>query len=189
MFHDEGNVNWSVICPAEGFTRDRHAELVARSLRRLGVTSALVNDRHDITINLDIERDQYSESSVSKPGAARDGKAQRGVVKVSGSAYKLTRQRALHHGTCLLHSRNISHISSYLKSPAQPYLKARGVESVRSPVGNVGLAASDFEQEVHREFLSMYPSDDPSPLEVVGPYCLEIDDIRAGLSELKVSDG
>lgn len=34
VFHDEGNLNYSVICPREVFTRDRHAEMVARALQK-----------------------------------------------------------------------------------------------------------------------------------------------------------
>lgn len=31
VFHDEGNVNWSIICPSANFTRDKHAEMVVRA--------------------------------------------------------------------------------------------------------------------------------------------------------------
>jgi lipoate---protein ligase len=138
VFHDEGNANWCVICPPRGFTRDAHGEMVVRALRALGVASARVNARHDI---------------VAAPAGAG------GEVKVSGSAYKLTRTRAMHHGTCLLRSPNLSSISAMLRSPAQGWVKARGVESVRSKVGNVGVGMEEFYEEVGREFRKMYPGD------------------------------
>ncbi|EFQ35106.1 biotin/lipoate A/B protein ligase [Colletotrichum graminicola M1.001] len=36
VFHDEGNVNYSVICPPANFDRDTHAEMVVRALPRSG---------------------------------------------------------------------------------------------------------------------------------------------------------
>ncbi|SLM40411.1 lipoyltransferase and lipoate-protein ligase [Lasallia pustulata] len=72
-------------------------------------------------------------------------------LKVSGSAYKLTRLRALHHGTCLLASPHLGIVSTYLRSPAAPFLKARGVESVRSPVGNI-FAIHEDPKPINRTF-------------------------------------
>ncbi|MDI1487180.1 MAG: hypothetical protein OHK93_006448 [Ramalina farinacea] len=136
VFHDEGNVNYSVICPSSVFTRDKHVEMVTRAIRKFN-DRARVNERYDIVLDQgpwkyqpidtnDTHISMYSSDLPDKPS-----------LKVSGSAYKLTRQRALHHGTCLLDSTRIRSISEMLRSPARPFLKARGVESVRSPVGNV----------------------------------------------------
>ncbi len=148
VFHDEGNVNYCVICPTADFTRDKHAEMVVRALRRWngrGV-NARVNERHDIVLdqgswdrvdpNGRIERLDTHRSPFQGQGAGPP-------LKISGSAYKLTRLRALHHGTCLLASPNLGLIHAYLDSPARPFLKARGVESVRSSVGNL---CSDYKQ-------------------------------------------
>ncbi|KAL4959330.1 putative lipoate--protein ligase [Aspergillus stella-maris] len=119
VFHDAGNLNYSVISPRTTFTRDKHAEMMVRALHRVGAVNTRVNDRHDIVMQTDIPR------------------------KISGSAFKLTRFRALHHGTCLLDSPNINDLGSYLRSPARNYIKAKGVESVRSPVANVSSAFED----------------------------------------------
>ena len=119
VYHDKGNVNYSVTSPRTTFTRNKHAELVARALQRVGAQSARVNDRHDIVLSL--------------PGE----KLER---KISGSAFKLTGHRALHHGTCLLDSPSIHEMGRYLRSPARAYIKAKGVESVPSPVANVSWA-------------------------------------------------
>ena len=59
------------------------------------------------------------------------------ALKISGSAYKMIRGRSLHHGTCLVASPSLGFIGSILKSPARGFLKARGVDSVPSPVGNL----------------------------------------------------
>lgn len=138
VFHDGGNVNYSVICPPGAFDRNKHAEMVVRALRGLGVGTAVVNERHDIVV----------------------GEAGAPPFKVSGSAYKLTRLRSLHHGTCLLDSPNMADIGRLLRSPAEPYVKARGVESVRSRIRNVGLSSAEFMTAVREEFGIMYGSPD-----------------------------
>lgn len=148
VFHDQGNLNWSVICPPPAFDRNKHAEMVVRALRGLGVPAARVNSRHDIVVDVDDDNG----------GGGGGGQPQ--TFKVSGSAYKLTRLRSLHHGTCLLQSDNLSSISGLLRSPAEPYVKARGVESVRSKIRNVDLRPMDFYAGVREEFERMYRRSD-----------------------------
>lgn len=148
VFHDGGNVNFSVICPPDAFDRNRHAEMVVRALRRLGVAGSRVNERHDIVV----DREGHGHEDRHHGSA--------GTFKISGSAYKLTRLRSLHHGTCLLGSPNLAHIGRLLRSPAEPYVKARGVESVRSRICNVGVPTVDFMDAVRREFAAMYGAPD-----------------------------
>lgn len=150
VFHDEGNLNYSVISPRTSFTRDKHAEMMVRALHRIGAVNTSVNDRHDIVITP--PEDPAQRDSNEPP-----------FRKVSGSAFKLTRQRALHHGTCLLDSPNIHDLGKFLRSPARDYIKAKGVDSVRSPVGNVSsvLADSFFSMQavmdnVVEEFAELY---------------------------------
>jgi len=128
VFHDEGNLNYSVISPRTAFTRNKHAEMVVRALHRVGATNTSVNGRHDI---------------VMAPNEASKDPREPPSRKVSGSAFKLTRHRALHHGTCLLDSPNIHDLGRFLRSPARGYIQAKGVESVRSPVGNVSSVFAD----------------------------------------------
>ncbi|KAI9801254.1 MAG: Biotin/lipoate A/B protein ligase [Piccolia ochrophora] len=180
VFHDEGNVNYSVICPSAEFHRDKHAQMVVDALRDLDVCRAKVNHRHDIILD-----------------------QEQSPVKVSGSAYKLVRQRALHHGTCLLSSPYLNLIPHFLHSPAKPYIKARGVESVSSPISNVGLSNQAFEDAVVRQFSKMYGagSDADGVCEedelavgsdwvrgVVGDSQLQEVDIRKGYDELKSAE-
>jgi lipoate-protein ligase A len=164
VFHDEGNANWSVICPSAVFDRDRHAEMVVRVLKRLGVEGVRVNSRHDIVQDVGENKDD--------------------TFKVSGSAYKLTRLRSLHHGTCLLSSPNLSRLSGFLRSPAEPFIKARGVESVRSKVRNVSVQYPPFLNAVVDEFQGMY-----GPVEgggrAVGSDALEIPEVKKGVDELR----
>jgi len=160
VFHDEGNLNYCVICPPKAFTRDKHAEMVVRALRRFN-PRARVNERHDIVLD---QGDPQEESLVAETADTHrtlytsDSKP---PLKISGSAFKLTATRSLHHGTCLLASPNLGQISKYLHSPAESYMRAKGVDSVRSPVGNVfsGPAQSQQEHlkaEIVKEFANMY---------------------------------
>lgn len=134
VFHDKGNLNYCVISPRTSFTRNKHAEMMTRALHRVGATSTSVNERHDIVMSLD-----RHEPSLNNGESAASVQPR----KISGSAFKLTRHRALHHGTCLLDSPHINNLGSFLRSPARPYIKAKGVESVRSPVANVSSALTD----------------------------------------------
>ena len=177
VFHDAGNVNYSVICPPAAFDRNKHAEMVVRALRRLGVASAKVNCRHDIVLDA-------AEPSAEQDACPAQDKP--GTFKVSGSAFKLTRLRSLHHGTCLLSSPNLARISELLRSPAAPFIKARGVESVRSRVRNVGVGNADFEEGVREEFGRMYGGFDVDCL--VGDGALDIPSVRDGMAELKVCE-
>lgn len=177
VFHDSGNVNFSVICPPAAFDRNKHAEMVVRALRGLDVSTARVNERHDIVL----DRGGQSDGSGSPAGEMQ-------TFKISGSAYKLTRLRSLHHGTCLLNSPNLADIGRLLRSPAEPYVKARGVESVRSRICNVGVPAADFMEAVRREFGDMYGAPDVQ----VGMGAADGDDfaheqIQKGYRELTVS--
>ena len=148
VFHDEGNVNFSVICPPPAFNRDKHAEMVVRALGRLGRANTRVNERHDIVMDV----------PPTDGGGGGGGSTPAKTFKISGSAYKLTRLRSLHHGTCLLRSPNLGLISPLLRSPAEPFIKARGVESVRSPVANVGVDPEAFVDAVAAEFERLHGS-------------------------------
>jgi lipoate-protein ligase A len=168
VFHDEGNVNYSVICPPAAFDRNTHAEMVVRALRSLGVETARVNERHDIVVD-----------------AAGGGSVAPDTFKISGSAYKLTRLRSLHHGTCLLSTPNLDRIGQFLHSPAAPYIKARGVESVRSKITNVGVENRAFEDAVVAEFGSMYGNIEAETISEIEAE--EVSDIVEGYKELNVS--
>ncbi|KAL9103056.1 MAG: hypothetical protein Q9163_001854 [Psora crenata] len=151
VFHDEGNVNYSVICPSAVFTRDRHVEMVTRAIRQF-TERARVNERHDIVLDCGrpIDADGELDTSDMHKTAFENDR----FLKVSGSAYKVTRQRSLHHGTCLLSSPSIASITQFLRSPARPFLKARGVESVRTPVGNIFPQNKKGLREIRYSFVS-----------------------------------
>jgi lipoate-protein ligase A len=186
VFHDEGNLNWSITCPRADFTRDKHAEMVVRALRRLGIDRARVNERHDIVLDQGHERHTADPQDTHRTPYTIDQGGPR-PLKVSGSAYKLTRQRALHHATTLLSSPNLNIIPHYLRSPAKDFIQAQGVESVSSPVSNIGLDVEPFQVRLQDEFASMYAElGSPSIVQAVGEEHLDIPDIRKGYDELQV---
>jgi lipoate-protein ligase A len=185
VFHDEGNVNWTVICPSSIFTRDKHAEMVVRALRSKGIARARVNERHDVVL----DQGQKRSSDLPDPDDTHATPYQTSspqALKVSGSAYKLTRARALHHGTCLLSSPNLNVIPHYLHSPAKSFITAKGVESVSSPVGNILLENERFEASVRNHFAEMYGEPEGGLLEV-GESWAEIEGVKKGMDELRVS--
>ena len=165
VFHDAGNVNWSAAVPRAAFARDHHAAMVARALGRCGAADARVNARHDVVME-------------------RGG----GVFKVGGSAFKIARGRALHHGTALLGSRYLGRIAAFLRSPAAEYITAKGVGSVRSQVANVGVSNAVFERAVLEEFARMYGVEGALEMRVVGEEMMEEKDVAKGMAELKVGE-
>jgi lipoate-protein ligase A len=186
VFHDEGNLNWTIICPSAKFTRDKHAEMVVRALRCCGVDRSRVNERHDIVL------DQGPHSGNTNPDDTHiTPYTQRNIdaprpLKVSGSAYKLTRGRALHHGTCLLSSPNLNVIPHYLHSPAKPFITARGVESVSSPVGNILISEQTFMDAVSEQFAKLYFIQQNLQMYELGEELLEAEGVRKGFDQLKV---
>ena len=176
VFHDQGNVNWSVICPPAAFDRDKHAEMVVRALTRLGVPGTRVNVRHDIVQDVVVDDAEGSEAGPPPPP----------TFKVSGSAYKLTRLRSLHHGTCLLASPHLARVGALLRSPAEPYIKARGVESVRSPIKNLGVDTDAFRDAVVDEFCAMYGASETASGGDVVSEMAAAEDVEKGVRELRV---
>lgn len=189
VFHDEGNLNWSITCPRGDFTRDKHAEMTVRALRQLGVARARVNERHDIVLDQGLQERACDPGDTHRTAYTVDEPALPRPLKVSGSAYKLTRQRALHHATTLLSSPNLHIIPQYLRSPAKKLIQAKGVESVSSPVGNIGLDVAAFKQQMQRQFAAMYANIGPPAITAtVGDDYLNIPDIRKGYAELQTED-
>jgi len=125
VYHDLGNVNYSFHCEKSKFNRTFAAEMIINALKP-HCSNLFLSSRHDIFIKL------HEESK-----------------KVSGSAYKLSRDRAYHHGTFLL-STDLHQIQQLLCSPLNilkdsAQFKFGGVSSVPSPVSNL-VPALNFEE-------------------------------------------
>ncbi|KAF8455979.1 hypothetical protein BGX38DRAFT_1114492 [Terfezia claveryi] len=78
-------------------------------------------------------------------------------VKLSGSAYKLNRTTALHHGTMLIET-ELGRVKKYINSEARGWIKGRGVASIRSPIENVKVDGGvvGFAEEVGRAWGRKY---------------------------------
>ncbi|OCT52176.1 hypothetical protein CLCR_08411 [Cladophialophora carrionii] len=160
VFHDAGNLNYSIIVPnTRSFTRSKHAEMVVQSLRTLNTPAhkwlSSESQRSDFP---EVRVNERNDIVMQRPNEAE-------WLKVSGSAYKLTRGRALHHGTLLYSSPYIHRISDLLRSPGRDFITAHGVESVRSKVGNLAYTASrhmrnnirkDITEAIVHQFWTMY---------------------------------
>lgn len=124
VFHDIGNVNYSVMMPKDVFGRRWAADLVCSALQPVNA-ELFVNERNDILL---------------------------GDCKVSGSAYRIVRERAYHHGTMLL-STDLDKLGNVLRSPVE-ILEAPTVSSVRSKVANITpkIHNEEFIELVRKKF-------------------------------------
>ena len=107
VYHDMGNLNFSFIVPREDYNVDRQLRVVMNAIRICGL-NAEKSGRNDLLV---------------------DGR------KFSGSAFRLLKHSALHHGTLLIAS-DMSMVARYL-TPDADKLKAKGVKSVPSRVANL----------------------------------------------------
>ena len=112
VWHDEGNVNFCWVGPLAGFHKDQALQVVQSRLAKLGVIVS-INARHDLVVP-------------QSDGSTR---------KVSGSAYKQTKDRALHHGTLLING-DLTKLNRALASPHK-LTETRSIASVRSVVMNL----------------------------------------------------
>ena len=109
VWHGPGNLNYSVIAPRADWDPAACARESATALRRLGF-AATQDARHSLRV---------------------DG------AKIGGTAFLLTGDRSLFHGTLLLDA-DLEALASALV-PASPHLEGIASPSVRSPVANLGV--------------------------------------------------
>ncbi len=107
VYHDRGNLNFTLFSRREDYDQDANFDLVVEALRTLGV-AAERSGRNDLVC---------------------------GGYKISGSAFKHLRERSFHHGTVLV-AADLARLSAVLK-PAPAEIRSRGIASVRSTVANL----------------------------------------------------
>ncbi|WNG18693.1 lipoate--protein ligase [Cystobacter fuscus] len=123
VFHDLGNTCFTFLSSREGYDKATNVTILLEALKRLGVTADSAG-RNDLVIPL--------------PDGPR---------KISGSAYRETRERAFHHGTFLI-STDLTRLSNYL-TPHPKKLESKGHASVRARVMNI----TDHQPDVTHEAL------------------------------------
>lgn len=110
VYHDLGNLNYSMICDlenAEELSCAKFTVPVAEALRKMGL-NAEASGRNDILIN---------------------GK------KVSGTAQRIVGNRVLHHGTLLFDSNPVMLEGTLNVDPSK--FQSKSIKSVRSRVGSI----------------------------------------------------
>ncbi|KIM29629.1 hypothetical protein M408DRAFT_328845 [Serendipita vermifera MAFF 305830] len=128
VYHDLGNINFSLHMPRASFERKKGTQLALETLKRLKVPGAWINDRNDVCVG------EYKICVLLTIFCH--------VQYVSGSAYKIINTRAYHHGTMLLNSR-LDLLGEVLRN-TKDTMVGRSVASVRSPVKNISEMV-DFE--------------------------------------------
>ena len=111
VYHDTGNLNCSFIAPQAGDAVEKNLLLLVRALHSIGVR-AKHNAHHDITV---------------------------GGRKVSGSAFRISKGRALHHATLLV-SAHLRHLRGSLRPTPEGGLavhNSTAIPSRRSSVTNI----------------------------------------------------
>lgn len=112
VWHDQGNVNFCCVTPLRGFQKNHALEELQKKLTSFGI-EVEINARHDLVVRMPDHTTR----------------------KVSGSAYKQTKDRALHHGTLLIQA-DLDRLERSLSSPVR--LKStKSIASVRSQVLNL----------------------------------------------------
>lgn len=121
VFHDLGNTCFTFLSPKEEYSRARNNPILLNALAKLGIT-AEASGRNDLVVPFED-----------------------GPRKISGSAYRETRDRAFHHGTFLL-STDLSRLANYL-NPHPKKLQSKGRASVRARVMNLNEIRPDIHHD------------------------------------------
>lgn len=109
VWHDAGNLNFSFITARDSYCVERQFSVVCRALEAIGIRAG--RTPHNALV-------------------AGDG------LKFSGSAFRLTRDGAIHHGTLLVDS-DLERLERCLAAPDAGAMSDKSVRSIRARVGNL----------------------------------------------------
>jgi len=131
VFHDLGNLNFSLILPRRTFNLDDNFAMILAAVSSQGI-AAERSGRNDILA---------------------------GGLKFSGNAFSLRAAVGLHHGTLLVHS-DYGRVARYLTvNPAK--LQAKGIASVRSRITNLqainpGITVESITEAMETAFIRQF---------------------------------
>ncbi|KAK0190428.1 hypothetical protein F5146DRAFT_1102839 [Armillaria mellea] len=170
VYHDLGNTNYSIHLPRHSFDRSVTAQIILRAVRSLGV-NAHVNDRNDIYVE----------------GKKIFAYFVLGLKHISGSAYKIVKNRAYHHGTMLI-STQLETLGELLRS-RKDSMVTKGVASVPSPVcnlrqHNVNISHEQFCKAAISEFRRVYDVNEDAQHISENTDLVDLDDVHKGVTEL-----
>lgn len=139
VVHDLGNVNYCFMTSNEDFSREKHSKMIMESVNAVGDAPGGPNVELKLNSRFDIV--DISDN------------------KVSGSAYKIQRLKAYHHGTMLLNSK-LDVLKALLhRGENLGVIEGNGTASVKSPVTNIGMEKNLFIETVIKGFSGMYGVD------------------------------
>jgi len=121
VFHDLGNTNFTFLNGKSSHSKDDNSKIICNALLNLDI-KAQTSGRNDMIV-----------------------KSEDGEKKISGSAFKETKDRAFHHGTMLINA-NMAKLENYL-TPNKNKLISKGIKSVRARVSNI----TEFNPEITHE--------------------------------------
>lgn len=135
VFHDLGNTNFTFLNSRSSYDKEINNGIIINALAAFGV-KAMASGRNDMVVE--------------------DGED---IKKISGSAFKETKDRAFHHGTLLI-SADLSKLAKYL-NPNKKKLESKGIKSVRQRVTNLqdvnsGITHDVLCERIIEEFFSHY---------------------------------
>ncbi len=119
VFHDLGNLNFSIICDSNLCSLDKNFLLLQMALHKFKL-SIIVDEKNSVFVN---------------------------NKKISGNAFKKTKDRVLHHGTLLVKS-NLTNLRKYLTPEKE--IEGRAINSKNAKVTNL----HDLSEEITVESLS-----------------------------------
>ena len=126
VFHDLGNTNFTFLNGYNDYDKQVNNQIICKAIATFGIR-AYASGRNDLCV----------DKTTGAPGPR----------KISGSAFKETKDRCFHHGTLLIKA-NLNKLQNYL-APSKKKLASKGITSVRSRVANL----SDFCPEINHDNL------------------------------------
>lgn len=127
VYHDLGNLNFSIISPKIKASAETNIKMIQECLSSFGIQS-VTSKRYDIKVLHDSRE-----------------------LKITGSAFKQTRDRHLHHGTLLVNS-DTSLLIELLR-PRKIKLSTKAIDSIPSPVINLSEVNPNITIEVFKDVL------------------------------------
>ncbi|CCG24445.1 Aim22 protein [Candida orthopsilosis Co 90-125] len=149
VVHDLGNVNYSFMGTKHEFDRFKFVNLIVEAVNKSNITSTKikVNSRGDI---------------VTQEGNGENG------LKISGSAYKLSRGKSYHHGTMLLNS-DLNRLKQVLHRDVTVLGiidTTKTIDSVKAKVTNLQIPKEGFVDLVSNGFKFEYGISNASTTEI-----------------------
>jgi lipoate-protein ligase A len=111
VFHDLGNTNFTFLSSKSSFDKTVNNKIITNAINSFGLNS-FASGRNDLLVKTDA-----------------------GEKKISGSAFKETKDRSFHHGTLLINA-DMTKLSQYL-NPNKKKLESKGITSVLARVANL----------------------------------------------------